>query len=126
MSFKIIDIHHDSFIVKDLGIALDFYCNILKLEHDHSRPKMSVQGAWLKIGKKRQIHLLEIDYPNNQIVHAEHGGRDRHSAFIINTIDALKQILDTHNISYTVSRSGRKALFTRDPDGNALEFIQSD
>ena len=25
----------------------------------------------------------------------------------------------------TVSRSGRKAVFCRDPDGNALEFIES-
>jgi len=31
--------------------------------------------------------------------------------------------LDAAGISYTPSRSGRAALFCRDPDGNALEFI---
>lgn len=29
-------------------------------------------------------------------------------------------------IPYTMSRSGRAALFTRDPDANALEFVQVD
>jgi hypothetical protein len=29
-------------------------------------------------------------------------------------------------ISYTLSRSGRPAIFTRDPDANALEFTQID
>lgn len=29
-------------------------------------------------------------------------------------------------ISYTLSRSGRPAIFARDPDGNALEFTQVD
>jgi len=29
-----------------------------------------------------------------------------------------------NDISFTMSSSGRKALFCRDPDGNALEFIQ--
>jgi glyoxylase I family protein len=126
MPFKITDIHHDSFIVKDLTTALAFYCNVLLLEIDDSRPTMSIQGVWLKIGEKRQIHLLEIDYPERQTTQPEHGGRDRHSAFLINNIETLKQTLDKQNIAYTASKSGRKALFTHDPDGNALEFIQSD
>lgn len=29
-------------------------------------------------------------------------------------------------IPYTLSRSGRPAIFTRDPDANALEFVQID
>lgn len=125
MTFKILDIHHDSFIVKDLQRALGFYCAVLQLEIDHTRPTMSVDGAWLKVGENRQIHLLEIDYPisdHPQI--PKHGGRDRHSAFLINNIAELKQLLDQHHIDYNVSKSGRAALFTRDPDSNALEFVQ--
>lgn len=125
MPLKITDIHHDSFIVNNLTTALEFYCNVLMLEIDKSRPTMSIQGVWLKIGEKRQIHLLEIDYPELQTIKPEHGGRDRHSAFLINSIETLKQTLDKQNIAYTISKSGRKALFTRDPDGNALEFIQN-
>lgn len=124
MSIKITDIHHDSFVVKDLTRALDFYCNVLQLELDTTRPNMSFQGVWLKIGEKRQIHLLALDYPENPISRPKHGGQDRHSAFVINDIELLKQALNKKNIAYTTSKSGRLALFTRDPDGNALEFIE--
>ena len=38
------------------------------------------------------------------------------------TTAALETALECAGISYTRSRSGRQALFCRDPDGNALEF----
>ena len=45
-------------------------------------------------------------------------------AFTVNSIDHIAVSLDALEIPYTKSRSGRKALFCRDPDGNALEFIE--
>jgi glyoxylase I family protein len=36
----------------------------------------------------------------------------------------LRQDLEQAGIAYTLSISGRKALFCRDRDGNALEFIE--
>ena len=38
--------------------------------------------------------------------------------------DALVQRLEQRGIAYTRSRSGRRAIFCRDPDGNALELMQ--
>jgi glyoxylase I family protein len=40
------------------------------------------------------------------------------------SVDALRADLDKAGIIYTMSLSGRKALFCRDRDGNALEFIE--
>jgi glyoxylase I family protein len=37
----------------------------------------------------------------------------------------LTVCLDAAEVSYTLSRSGRRALFCRDPDGNALELIEA-
>jgi len=54
----------------------------------------------------------------------QHGGRDRHTALAVDDLEALQQKLQAHNIEFTRSRSGRHALFVRDPDGNALEFIE--
>jgi glyoxylase I family protein len=42
----------------------------------------------------------------------------------VETLDDLVTALDAAGIGYTLSRSGRRALFCRDPDQNALEFIQ--
>jgi len=126
MSIEIMSIHHASFIVKSLDIALEFYCGLLNLEMDPSRPEsMPFNGAWLKVGENQQIHLLELNNPDSTTGRPEHGGRDKHAAFLIKDIEQLSQAFDTQKLAYTLSKSGRLALFVRDPDGNALEFIQA-
>jgi catechol 2,3-dioxygenase-like lactoylglutathione lyase family enzyme len=54
----------------------------------------------------------------------EHGGRDRHIAMAVNDLDDIRDRLDAEDVRYTLSRSGRKALFCHDPDGNTVELIQ--
>ena len=44
---------------------------------------------------------------------------------MVDKLDPLRWALEKEGIDYTMSRSGRQALFCRDPDGNALEFIAS-
>ncbi len=114
---------HASFIVADTRRALDFYQQLLGLEVDTHRPELGYPGVWLHIGDG-QIHLLELPNPDPITGRPAHGGRDRHLAMQVDSISDLKQKLDTANIPCTVSKSGRKALFCRDPDGNALEFIE--
>lgn len=121
---QILRIHHVSLIVADTARALHFYCGLLGLSVDDSRPDLGYPGAWLCIGDQ-QIHLLELPNPDPIEGRPVHGGRDRHLALTIDDLDALTQALDSAGIDYTRSRSGRRALFFRDPDGNALEFIES-
>ncbi len=121
----IINLHHVSFIIEDLNIALAFYSEVLGLEVDHSRPDLGYPGAWLILPGQQQLHLIQLDDPDKNSERPEHGGRDRHVAFAVNSIEQIAASLDTLEIPFTKSRSGRKALFSRDPDGNALEFIQS-
>jgi glyoxylase I family protein len=40
-------------------------------------------------------------------------------------LDALCDSLEAAGVTFTRSKSGRRALFCRDPDGNALEFIET-
>ena len=120
---QITDILHASFIVADTQRALAFYQGILGLAIDPNRPDLGYPGAWLNIGA-RQIHLLELPNPDPISDRPAHGGRDRHLAMQVDSIDSLKDKLDGAGIAYTLSKSGRKALFCRDPDGNALEFIE--
>lgn len=119
----ITSILHASLIVKDTKTSLAFYCDILGLDIDRERPDLGYPGAWLNVGSQ-QIHLLELPNPDPVTGRPEHGGRDRHVAMRVTSIDILKSKLDNASIAYTSSKSGRKALFCRDPDGNALEFIE--
>ena len=119
---------HASLVIKDTKQSLKFYHNILGMTIDTKRPDLGYPGAWLNISAKeignQQIHLLELPNPDPVDNRPEHGGRDRHVAIGLYDIERLINILEKNRITFTVSKSGRKALFCRDPDGNALEFIQ--
>jgi len=113
---------HSSVIIANTEKSLDFYHKILGLEVDHSRPDLGYPGAWLNIGNQ-QIHLLEVPNPDPIDKRPTHGGRDRHTAIATSDFDKLVNTLEQHGVAFTLSRSGRKAVFCRDPDGNTLEFI---
>lgn len=116
-------LHHASFIVADTQRALDFYCGVLGLAQDHNRPDLGYPGAWLQVGDG-QIHLLELPNPDSVENRPEHGGRDRHLAMSVSDLDLVTVALEKANIDYTPSKSGRRALFCRDVDGNAIELIE--
>jgi len=124
MDLNITKILHSSLLVKDTKQSLTFYCDVLGLEVDDSRPDLGFPGAWLCVGSQ-QIHLLELPNPDPVAGRPEHGGRDRHTALQVTDIDVLLGRLEKAGIPFTRSKSGRKAVFTRDPDGNALEFVES-
>jgi glyoxylase I family protein len=117
-------IHHVSMIVENTERALEFYCDVLGLEKNKSRPEMAFPGAWLQIGEA-EIHLLELPNPDPVKGRPEHGGRDRHLAMCVSDLALIEAELKQAGVDYTLSKSGRRALFCRDPDGNALELIEA-
>jgi glyoxylase I family protein len=122
MTQNILRIHHSSLLVADTQASLKFYCGVLGLE-ELDRPDFPYEGSWLDLGLQ-QLHLIELDNPDPTTGRPEHGGKDRHVAFHVTTLDLIVERLEKNNIKYTVSVSGRRALFCRDLDGNALEFIE--
>ncbi len=114
---------HASVLVADLELALRFYRGLLGMAVDDARPDLGYPGAWLRVGEQ-QLHLLRLPNPDPRDGRPAHGGRDRHLAFDVGDLHALRVALDQAGVDYTLSRSGRNALFCRDPDGNALEFVQ--
>ncbi len=115
---------HVSVLVADTGHALEFYRDILGMEVDHSRPGLAYPGAFLNIGDGRQIHLIELPNPDPVEGRPAHGGRDRHTALRISSLDRMITRLEAANIAFTLSGSGRRALFCRDFDGNAYELVE--
>ncbi|KAK6147683.1 hypothetical protein DH2020_018595 [Rehmannia glutinosa] len=125
--FGVVGVHHVGILCENLERSLHFYQNILGLSINEARPhdKLPYRGAWLWVGAE-MIHLMELPNPDPLTGRPEHGGRDRHACIAIRDVSKLKDILDKAGIPYTLSRSGRPAIFTRDPDANALEFTQVD
>jgi glyoxylase I family protein len=120
---QILSVAHISVVVADTERALRFYRDVLGLAADPTRPDLGYPGAWLTLGTQ-QIHLLELPNPDPTDGRPAHVGRDRHGALYVQGLAELKAQLDRAGTTYTMSRSGRRALFCRDPDGNGWELME--
>ena len=118
-------IAHASFLVADVKKSLVFYCDVLQMDLNETRPALAFDGAWIDISDSgQQLHLMQLPNPDSAEGRPEHGGRDKHVALVVEDIAKLEQRLIDANVDFTKSKSGRAAFFCRDPDGNALEFAE--
>ena len=121
---EFLQLHHASVVVADTDRSLAFYVDTLGLVPDPARPDLGYPGAWLGVGEQ-QLHLLELPGVDPVDGRPEHAGRDRHTALLVRGLDTLVLRLETAGIPFTRSRSGRRAVFCRDPDGNGIELIEA-
>ncbi len=112
---------HAALLVSDLDRAKDFYGNLLGLSQVE-RP-LKYPGAWYQLGEF-QVHLIDASTVGEAVVNIEKLGRNRHIAFAVTDLDAMKEKLLTQGLSFEMSASGRAALFVQDPDGNVIELSQ--
>jgi catechol 2,3-dioxygenase-like lactoylglutathione lyase family enzyme len=120
---RITGILHATFLTSDLAKSRVFYESVLGLRADPNRPQLSYDGVWYDISPNQQIHLMVLPDPEAGLQRPAHGGRDRHVALAVADMTKLTERLNEAGVAYTLSQSGRRALFCRDPDQNALEFI---
>eukprot|EP00967_Tisochrysis_lutea_P088370 scaffold125336_cov30-Tisochrysis_lutea.AAC.1 len=125
MSIQYGGVAHAGVLVADTQRALRFYTAVLGMEDEtHLRPNLPFPGAFVRAGQQ-QIHIMELPNPDPVDGRPEHGGRDRHLALTIKDLEPLKKKLQAEDVVYTMSKSGRAALFCRDLDGNAMEFMET-
>jgi len=120
---RVTALNHVSVLVGDTARALAFYRGVLGLRVSPDRPALACAGAWLELGQGQQLHLLECGDADRGRA-GRHGGRDYHLALEVDDLDAAHAALQAAGIACTPSRSGRRALFCRDPDGNAIELVE--
>ncbi len=116
---------HAGLLVRDLSASLAFYQGVLGLTPRDDRPDLGYPGAWLDLGDGTQLHLMVLPNPDPVEGRPAHGGRDRHLALAVDDLEQAAARLEAAGILHTRSRSGRAALFCRDPDGNAIELVQT-
>jgi glyoxylase I family protein len=112
---------HTATIVSNLDRAVAFYSGILGLSRVDRA--LNYPGAWYQIGDF-QVHLIEnVDLAHSSI-DLQVSTRNPHLALGVRDLDAAKQQLLAANCVVKMSNSGRAALFTQDPDGNAIELTE--
>jgi len=115
---------HVGLIISDPEQAARFYEQVLGLVRI-PRPALDFDGIWYGLEDGQQLHLMQLENPYGGCTLPAHGGRDRHMALQVDDLAAIRRRLDAANVAYTLSRSGRAALFCRDPDGNTIELMQA-
>lgn len=116
---------HITWIVSNLERARQFYEGVLGLRLDESRPNLGFPGVWYTLESGQQIHLMELPNPDPVNGRPVHGGRDRHVALAVDDVEGMAVALEGAGVQFTRSRSGRPALFVRDPDGNTFELVEA-
>jgi glyoxylase I family protein len=123
---------HAAVMVSNIARSIEFYGQILGLERIDRTLKYP--GAWYQIGDF-QIHLIEdLNYRFSCREATSTGGeidlqkstRNPHIALGVRDLETAKQQLLAANCVVKMSNSGRAALFTQDPDGNAIELTWVD
>lgn len=118
-------IDHHSMISSDIEKSKFFFLEVMGLEIAPGRPPLPFDGAWFKMGNSGQtLHCLCLPNPDPVAGRPEHGGVDRHVAIKITDLEPLIARLEHYGVTYSRSKSGRRAIFFRDPDGNAIEVIE--
>jgi glyoxylase I family protein len=111
---------HVAVMVSNLNRSIEFYSNVLgltKVDRDLKYP-----GVWYQLGDL-QIHLIEdLNYQPSVEIDLSKSTRNPHIAMGVRDLEVAKQQLLTANCVVKMSNSGRAALFTQDPDGNAIEL----
>jgi len=115
---------HVGLIVADLPRAAAFYEGVLGLARAE-RPDLGFEGIFYALDGERQLHLMRLVNPYDDCELPAHGGRDRHVALGVTDFSVIRQRLDAAGIACSMSKSGRAALFCRDPDGNAIELCSA-
>ncbi len=144
--FKILATNHTSFTVSDLDRSVDFYTNVLGFELIHRGgrdPKfiervVAVQGADIEVAyiqaPGHRLELIEYRAPadRRQVECRPCDAGFAHIAFDVDDIDAVLRAVRAAGVTplgeplslvHGPNRGGR-VVYTRDPDGVTVEFIQ--
>jgi catechol 2,3-dioxygenase-like lactoylglutathione lyase family enzyme len=131
MKIKIESVNHVCLVVKDLKAAKHFYCGTLGLPEHH---KVS---SWLILNQQSTLHLVHI--PEAEIDSSIYHEVQHFALQVPSLRTVLHELLaagaavfqmDFEGQERRVSASddpldfGLGTIFTRDPDGNLVEFLQ--
>ncbi len=116
---KILQLDHVALHVKDVQATSEFYQKVLGLKR-MDRPNFSFNGAWLKLGEKQSLHLIEG--LERDVINSNRGD---HFALLVDDIEAWAE----HLVSLGVSHRGPKTradgafqIFIDDPDAHSVEL----
>lgn len=118
---------HTMIRVSNIKKSLDFYQNILSLKIKRTLELKNAKLYYLTDNEGKVE--IELTYNNEPVESYNMGSGFGHFAFGIVNIDDFTKILEKNNLSYDREpfevMPGLKIAFIKDPDGYAIEIIES-
>ena len=116
-------------LVENLERSIDFYKNVLELEHCHTEEKRRIAFFW--IGKSKEYMLGLWEKPKNEIEIRHFAFRSDVEDVLYKSVDWLKErslqpynfLKDGTDRPMVFAWMPAVAIYFNDPDGNVLEFI---
>lgn len=117
---EIEELNHVAIYVKDLEASYKFYHSVLELE-SIPRPAFDFPGAWFRLGKKQELHLIG-DRREELLFHRKH-----HFALKVTSIKEAEGLLRRKRVDFLGPNSrpdGARQIFLQDPDGYHIELYE--
>lgn len=118
---EIIELNHVAIYVKNVAVSSHFYQEILELE-PLPRPAFSFPGAWFRLGKQQELHLIG-NRDEELIFNKKH-----HFALKIKSAKNAEKMLKSKQTQFIGPKSrpdGAIQIFLQDPDGYYIELFEA-
>ena len=115
------ELNHVALHVTDVAASSRFYATALLLP-PLPRPAFDFPGAWFRLGKTQELHLIG---DRHAAVHSHHRGT--HVALEVDDLNAWDAHLDSlgvHRMARKTRPDGAQQTFIIDPDGHWVELCQ--
>lgn len=114
-------LNHVALHVADVDASVAFYRDVLRLE-PLPRPAFDFPGAWFRIGKEQELHLIG---DRAAAVNSHHRGT--HFAMLVDDMDAWQQHITASGVPHRERKwrpDGAEQIFVIDPDGHWVELCK--
>ena len=112
-------LEHVNIRTADLAGLTDWYCDVLGMTNG-ARPPFDVPGAWLYVGDRPVVHLVQQAEPSAGV-----DPKLEHFALSASGLAAFLDDLDSRGVAYRLVRvpgTGEVQVNIQDPDGNNLHI----
>ena len=114
----VVSINHFTILTQNLDGTIKFYNKLGLIEGP--RPPLQVPGAWLYIGKKALLHIIE-----DKISNKKSDGLIDHLAFSAKNLNNTIKILEKERVEYSIKRQAKTnvwQIFFYDPNKIKVEL----
>ena len=117
---RVNELNHVAIAVSDLERSVPFYRDLLGFAM-LPRPEFSFPGAWLRLGGRQELHLIEDEGRST----ADGTSKEGHFALHVDDLAVVAHRLRAVQVAFSGPSprpDGAEQIFVADPDGNVIEF----